>query len=78
MTSRNSSRRAREAGAWSAIATRPCSAISPSRWYIAPALARSPLVNPPPAVLSQLRNFRALSDAEDASFTRIFLDAIGG
>jgi hypothetical protein len=29
-------------------------------------------------VLSQLRNVRALSDAEDASFTRIFLDAIGG
>jgi hypothetical protein len=29
-------------------------------------------------VLAQLRNFRDLSDAEDASFSRIFLDAIGG
>jgi spermidine/putrescine transport system substrate-binding protein len=50
----------------------------PALERIAPALARSPLVNPPPAVLSQLRNFRALSDAEDSEFTRIFLDAIGG
>ncbi|HKC47157.1 MAG TPA: spermidine/putrescine ABC transporter substrate-binding protein [Gemmatimonadales bacterium] len=50
----------------------------PALERIAPALARSPLVNPPPAVLAQLRNFRELSDAEDASFTRIFLDAIGG
>src|SRR6266545_4437936 len=39
MTSRNSSRRAREAGVWSAIAASPRSAISPSRWYMAPALA---------------------------------------
>ncbi|HET7248834.1 MAG TPA: spermidine/putrescine ABC transporter substrate-binding protein [Gemmatimonadales bacterium] len=45
---------------------------------IAPQLAKSPLVNPPPSVLAQLRSFRSLSDAEDASFTRIFLDAIGG
>ncbi|HTH66367.1 MAG TPA: spermidine/putrescine ABC transporter substrate-binding protein [Gemmatimonadales bacterium] len=45
---------------------------------IAPALARSPLVNPPASVLAGLRNFRTLSDAEDASFSRIFLDAIGG
>ena len=45
---------------------------------IAPALAQSPLVNPPPGLLAQLRNFRTLSDAEEVSFTRIFLDAIGG
>jgi spermidine/putrescine transport system substrate-binding protein len=45
---------------------------------IAPELARSPLVNPPPALLGQLRTFRTLSDEEDASFTRTFLDAIGG
>ena len=50
----------------------------PALQRIAPALAKSPLVNPPPAVLAQLRNFRALSDAEDSEFTRIFLDAIGG
>lgn len=45
---------------------------------IAPQLAQSPLVNPPASLLAQLRTFRALSDAEDASFSRIFLDAIGG
>jgi spermidine/putrescine transport system substrate-binding protein len=45
---------------------------------IAPALARSPLVNPPPEVLARLHTFRSLSDEEDASFSRIFLDAIGG
>lgn len=45
---------------------------------IAPTLAKSPLVNPPPALLAQLHTFRALSDEEDASFTRTFLDAAGG
>ena len=45
---------------------------------IAPTLAQSPLVNPPPALLAQLHNFRTLSDEEDASFTRTFLDAMGG
>lgn len=50
----------------------------PALQRIAPALVKSPLVNPPPGVLSQLRNFRTLSDAEDSEFTRIFLDAIGG
>ncbi len=45
---------------------------------IAPSLAQSPLVNPPASLLAQLRTFRSLSDEEDASFTRVFLDAIGG
>ena len=50
----------------------------PELRHIAPQLAASPLVNPPPSLLAQLRTFRALSDAEDTEFTRVFLDAIGG
>jgi len=44
---------------------------------IAPALARSPLVNPPDDLSSRLHVFRALSDAEDTEYNRIFQDAIG-
>lgn len=45
---------------------------------IAPELARSELVNPPPALRAQLHNFRTLSEEEEAAFNRLFLDAIGG
>jgi spermidine/putrescine transport system substrate-binding protein len=44
---------------------------------IAPDLASSPLVNPPPELVSRLHVFRTLSDDEDAEFNRIFQDAIG-
>jgi spermidine/putrescine transport system substrate-binding protein len=45
---------------------------------IAPALARSDLVNPPPALRARLHNFRTLSDEEETAFNRLFLDAMGG
>jgi spermidine/putrescine transport system substrate-binding protein len=45
---------------------------------IAPALAQSDLVNPPPALRARLHNFRTLSEQEEATFNRVFLDAIGG
>lgn len=45
---------------------------------IAPALARSDLVNPPAALRARLHNFRTLSEAEEAAFNRLFLDAMGG
>lgn len=44
---------------------------------IAPELAQSALVNPPDALRARLHVFRALDDAEDAEFNRIFQDAIG-
>jgi spermidine/putrescine transport system substrate-binding protein len=44
---------------------------------IAPQLASSPLVNPPDDLRSRLHVFRALSDAEDTEYNRIFQDAIG-
>ena len=44
---------------------------------IAPDLASSPLVNPPDDLRARLHVFRALSDAEDTEFNRIFQDAIG-
>ena len=44
---------------------------------IAPALASSPLVNPPEDLRARLHSFRALSPAEDTEFNRIFQDAIG-
>jgi spermidine/putrescine transport system substrate-binding protein len=44
---------------------------------IAPALARSPLVNPPDDLRRRLHVFRALSDAEDIEYNRIFQNAIG-
>ena len=44
---------------------------------IAPDLAKSPLVNPPPEWRSRLHVFRALSDEEETEFNRIFQDAIG-
>jgi len=44
---------------------------------IAPALASSPLVNPPEELRARLHVFRALSDAEDTEYNRIFQDAIG-
>jgi|CXWL01.1.fsa_nt_gi spermidine/putrescine transport system substrate-binding protein len=44
---------------------------------IAPELASSPLVNPPADVRARLHVFRALSDAEDQEFNRLFQDAIG-
>jgi spermidine/putrescine transport system substrate-binding protein len=44
---------------------------------IAPALARSPLVNPPDELRRRLHVFRALSDAEDLEYNRIFQNAIG-
>ncbi|MDQ3427779.1 MAG: spermidine/putrescine ABC transporter substrate-binding protein [Gemmatimonadota bacterium] len=44
---------------------------------IAPDLASSPLVNPPDDLRARLHVFRALSDAEDMEFNRVFQDAIG-
>ena len=44
---------------------------------IAPELASSQLVNPPDELRARLHVFRALSDAEDTDFNRIFQDAIG-
>jgi spermidine/putrescine transport system substrate-binding protein len=44
---------------------------------IAPDLAKSSLVNPPDELRARLHVFRALSDAEDTEFNRIFQDAIG-
>jgi spermidine/putrescine transport system substrate-binding protein len=44
---------------------------------IAPDLAKSPLVNPPDELRARLHVFRALSDAEDTEYNRIFQDAIG-
>jgi spermidine/putrescine transport system substrate-binding protein len=42
-----------------------------------PALAQSPLVNPPPELRARLHVFRALDDTEDQEFNRAFQDAIG-
>jgi spermidine/putrescine transport system substrate-binding protein len=44
---------------------------------IAPELAKSPLVNPPEDLRARLHVFKALSDAEDTAFNRLFQDAIG-
>jgi len=44
---------------------------------IAPDLAKSSLVNPPDDLRARLHVFRALSDAEDTEFNKIFQDAIG-
>jgi spermidine/putrescine transport system substrate-binding protein len=44
---------------------------------IAPDLAKSSLVNPPNDLRARLHVFRALSDAEDVEFNKIFQDAIG-
>jgi spermidine/putrescine transport system substrate-binding protein len=44
---------------------------------IAPDLAKSALVNPPEELRARLHVFRALEDAEDTDFNRIFQDAIG-
>ena len=44
---------------------------------IAPALAGSELVNPPPELVARLHVFRTLSDAEEAEFNRVFQRAIG-
>jgi spermidine/putrescine transport system substrate-binding protein len=44
---------------------------------IAPELASSPLVNPPDELRARLHVFKALSNAEDTEFNRIFQDAIG-
>ena len=44
---------------------------------IAPDLASSSLVNPPDELRARLHVFKALSDAEDTEFNRIFQDAIG-
>ena len=56
----------------------PVQGAIPELERIAPALAHSPLVNPPPEQLARLHTFRSLSGEEDASFNRMFLDAIGG
>ena len=44
---------------------------------IAPALAGSELVNPPPELVQRLHVFRTLSDDEEAEFNRVFQRAIG-
>jgi spermidine/putrescine transport system substrate-binding protein len=44
---------------------------------IAPALAKSELVNPPADLRARLHVFRALEEKEDQEFNRIFQDAIG-
>jgi spermidine/putrescine transport system substrate-binding protein len=44
---------------------------------IAPDLAKSELVNPPDELRARLHVFKALSDAEDQEYNRLFQDAIG-
>ncbi len=44
---------------------------------IAPELASSPLVNPPDELRARLHVFKALTDAEDTEFNRVFQEAIG-
>jgi spermidine/putrescine transport system substrate-binding protein len=44
---------------------------------IAPELAGSPLVNPPDDLRARLHVFKALTDAEDTEFNRLFQGAIG-
>jgi len=44
---------------------------------IAPELASSPLVSPPADLRARLHIFRALDDAEDQEYSRIFQDAVG-
>jgi spermidine/putrescine transport system substrate-binding protein len=44
---------------------------------IDPALAKSPLVNPPEDIRARLHVFKWLEDAEDQEFNRLFQDAIG-
>lgn len=44
---------------------------------IAPELAKSPLVNPPDDLRARLHVFRALSEAEDQDWNKLFQDAIG-
>jgi spermidine/putrescine transport system substrate-binding protein len=44
---------------------------------IVPELARSPLINPPDELRARLHVFRALSDAEDTEYNRLFQNAIG-
>lgn len=44
---------------------------------IDPALANSPLVNPPEELRARLHVFKWLEDAEDQEFNRLFQDAIG-
>jgi spermidine/putrescine transport system substrate-binding protein len=44
---------------------------------IAPELASSPLVNPPDDLRARLHVFKALTDAEDTEFNRLFQVAIG-
>ena len=44
---------------------------------IDPALAKSPLVNPPEDIRARLHVFKWLDDTEDQEFNRMFQDAIG-
>ena len=44
---------------------------------IAPDLAKSSLVNPPPELRARLHIFRGLDEAEDQEFNKIFQDAVG-
>lgn len=55
----------------------PVKGVAAELTKIAPELASSPLVNPPADLRSRLHIFRALDDAEDQEFSRIFQDAVG-
>lgn len=44
---------------------------------LAPEVAASELVNPPPELRSRLREFRTLGEDEEQDFGRLFLDALG-
>jgi spermidine/putrescine transport system substrate-binding protein len=55
----------------------PVKGVAAELTKIAPELASSPLVNPPAELRSRLHIFRALDDAEDQEFNRIFQDAVG-
>jgi spermidine/putrescine transport system substrate-binding protein len=55
----------------------PAKGTSAELQKIAPELASSPLVNPPADLRARLHIFRALDDAEDQEFNRIFQDAVG-
>jgi spermidine/putrescine transport system substrate-binding protein len=55
----------------------PVKGVSAELNKIAPELASSPLVSPPADLRARLHIFRALDDAEDQDFSRIFQDAVG-
>lgn len=55
----------------------PVKGVGPELAKLDPALASSPLVNPPEDLRARLHVFKWLEDAEDQEFNRLFQDAIG-